>query len=632
VWLGAAAVLVLLIGVGAFVAYQRMRSPAPAEVQQQVSVLVSDFANGTSEEVFDGTLEPALTIALEGAKFINSYPRVQARRVGSAVKPGATVLDEDVARLVAIREGITVVVSGAIERQGAAYSIQARALDAVTGKVLGGSSVSAASKDEVLAVVGKLAAGIRQALGDSTPESAQLAAAETFTAASLEAAHAYATAQELQGSGQWDKAIPQYERAIKADPDLGRAYSGLAVVYANLGQPQKAEAFYQQALARVHRMTDREKYRTRGAYYLMVRQPRKAIEEFNALLAEFPHDEAALSNLALSHFYLREMDKAIEHGRRAVENSGNGLRQRTNLALYALYAGDYALAEKSAAEILERNPEFPIARLAVGMAQLGTGDTAKAAATFASLEKSGGRGASMARLAAADLKLYEGRVQEAIALLEQAIVADLGDQDKSSAAVKLNALGAAYSLAGVRTKAVQAADRALQLDQTDATVFAAARIYLEQRQEAKALKLASQLAARIELEPQIYGKLLEGEAQLGRGDAHKALALFQDAQRLADTWLGRVDLGRAYLAAGAYTEASSEFEIALRRRGEASAVFLDDLPTFRYLPGVYYDLGRAQEGLKSPAAYQSFTTFLEIKKNGDQIPLVADAQRRANIR
>jgi hypothetical protein len=69
-------------------------------------------------------------------------------------------------------------------------------------------------------------------------------------------------------------------------------------------------------------------------------------------------------------------------------------------------------------------------------------------------------------------------------------------------------------------------------------------------------------------------------------------------------------------------------EACLKRRGEATAVFLDDVPTYRLFPPVYYYLGRAQEGLKSPAAAESYKTFIGIKASSTEDPLVADARRR----
>jgi len=88
-------------------------------------------------------------------------------------------------------------------------------------------------------------------------------------------------------------------------------------------------------------------------------------------------------------------------------------------------------------------------------------------------------------------------------------------------------------------------------------------------------------------------------------------------------------LGRAYLEAGAYAEADSELEICLKRRGEATALFLDESPTYYLFPPVYYYLGRAQEALKSPAASESYKTFLATKKSVDKDPLVVDARHRS---
>jgi len=144
--------------------------------------------------------------------------------------------------------------------------------------------------------------------------------------------------------------------------------------------------------------------------------------------------------------------------------------------------------------------------------------------------------------------------------------------------------------------------------------------------------LAQSLAGRLETDPQAYAKLIDGEVELKRGRAADAVKLFREAQKLADTWFGRFDLGLAYLDAEAFTEAYSEFELCLKRRGEATAAFLDEVPTYRLVPPVYYYLGRAQEGLKSPAAADSYKTFLAIKEKSGEDPLVVDARRRIGLR
>ena len=81
-----------------------------------------------------------------------------------------------------------------------------------------------------------------------------------------------------------------------------------------------------------------------------------------------------------------------------------------------------------------------------------------------------------------------------------------------------------------------------------------------------------------------------------------------------------------------HTEAYSELEECLKRRSEALALFLDDIPTYRFFPSVYYYLGRAQEGLNSPAAAASFRSFLAIKSKADADPLVEDARKHLSAR
>jgi len=631
-WKWASAALGVLL-VAAVVAF-RMKGPSkPAPQHAPVSVLVADFANTTGDSVFDETLEPPLSVALEDAAFISSYNRNQAKKIGAQLHPGTTTLEETTARLVGDREGINYIVAGLIERRGDGYVIRARTIQTATGKILLEETQDANDKKSVLGAVEKIAAKTRRALGDTTPESVQLTAAGTFTTSSLEAAHAYALAQDLQWAGKWEEAVPFYEQAIQFDPNLGRAYAGLASTNANMGRHKDAEKYYQQALTHIDRMSDREKYRTRGGYYLANREPRKAIEEYSALVQQFPSDGAGYSNLALAYFYLRDMPKALEQGRHAVELLPKGLLQLDNLALYADYAGDFSAAVDIARKVIAQNASYVNAYGAVAMAQAGQGQIGQAEQTYQRMETISARGAEMAVMGRADLLLYQGRTKEAIALLQKALAPSAGKPDDSTLASYLILSAEAKLAEGKASEAVADTKSALGHDSGGTVQFAAGRIYIEAGQSAAAQTLALQLSSQLDLDDQAYGKLLEGEVFLKRGEGRRAVTLFDEAGKLADTWIGRLDLGRAYIDLEAYTEADSELEKCLKRRGEASAIFLDDVPTFRVLPPVYYYLGRAQEGLKSQAAAaESYKTFLAIKANGGEAGLVTDAKKRVSAR
>jgi tetratricopeptide (TPR) repeat protein len=125
-----------------------------------------------------------------------------------------------------------------------------------------------------------------------------------------------------------------------------------------------------------------------------------------------------------------------------------------------------------------------------------------------------------------------------------------------------------------------------------------------------------------------YARLVGGELSLKRGDPSGAIELFLEAQNIVDTWLGDFLLGRAYLEAKAFSEAYSEFDKCLKRRGEATSVFFSDLPSYHYLPPVFYYLGQAQEGLNSKDAADSYKAFLSIKEKGEEDWMVKDARTR----
>src|SRR3984957_10806938 len=367
-WLAAAALGVMVIAGGL---YLRSRISAPLGTPHApVTLLIADFDNKTGDSVFDGTLEPMLGIALEGAPFISSFNRGQAKKDGARLQPGATHMDAALAQLVARSEGVNAVVTGSITQAGSGYKVSVSALDAATGKPIVTEEKSASNKQDVLAAAGKLAESIRKGLGDTTPESAQQAAAETFSASSLEAAHAYAVGQDFQLAAKWDDALKAYSHDVELDPNLERAYAGMADIDANHGKRQDAEKYYGLAMSHIDRMTDREKYRTRSGYYLLMRDQRKAMEELTALVSQYPADTAGHANLAFAYFLSRDMKKALEEQKRALEITPHSVLEQDNYSMYALYAGDFDTAAKEAQAILQENPKFDHALRTAALAEL----------------------------------------------------------------------------------------------------------------------------------------------------------------------------------------------------------------------------------------------------------------------
>jgi tetratricopeptide (TPR) repeat protein/predicted Ser/Thr protein kinase len=621
---------VLILALTAVILLRRGEKQEPAAGPKPVKVLIADFENKTGDPVFDGALEQTFAIGLEGASFITLYDRGQARQLAGQMDPqSAGRLDKNIALLVSRREGVNIVVQAVIERDKAgAYTIRTRAVDPVSSDVIAENAETIPTKAGVLKAADILAGRLRASLEGVPAESIREASKETFTAASIEAMKAYARAQDLTTAGKDAEAIKEYLKALEIDPNLGRAYAGLAVVYRNRGELDQARKYYDKAMGFLDQMTDREKYRTRGGYYFVNRNYKKAIEEFAALRIQYPMDLAGYINLPLAYFYAREMAKAFEEGKKAVQAYPDRVNPLYNLTWYAIAADRLDDAEAAARKVIEMEASFAEAHVCLGLIRILRGRSSDAAAEYGRLQGTDAYASSLGAAGRADLALYEGRTDEARKILEGAIPADVKNDLNAFANQKRLTLAEVLASAGQGSEAVKTVDALVKAESDDSVVYLGAQVMIAAGKDDRGRTLAGTLSARPAPEPQAYARLIEGEIDLGRGQVPEAIKKFHEAQAQVDTWVGHVALGRAYLAAGQFTEAYSEFESCLKRRGEAASVFLDDLPTIRYLPQIYYYLGRAQEGLKIPAAKDSYKKYLEIKILAAGDPLVEDAKRR----
>jgi len=615
-------VLVLALLTGTF--WVAKQASVPPVQPPPTSVLVADFTNATNDPVFSGLVEQALTVGLEGASFVTAYPRRDAMRQAAQLTAGGH-LDAPTATLVAISQGVARVVTGSVESHPPRYRLTANLVDPTDNKILRTWTQEASNRDAVLQTVGALAVSVRAGLGDRTANSKQPGADESFTAASLDAARAYTNGQELQWAGKAEAAMAEYKHAIALDPDLGRAYSGLGALADSLGRKQEAEEYYKQALARISRMTEREKFRTRGGYYLLTRNADKARDEFQALVDKFPADTAGLANLALVHFYKRDMNRALEVGRRAVDIYPNNVIRRNNLALFAMYASDFQAADREASEVLKQNPTREKGFVAQAISQAGLGHPDAARATYTRLQQVSDPGRAMAANGLADLALYQGHLAEAATVLQRAMQAE----NDTFRRARFTVTAAETRLMQGRVRDAAALARQVVNGTTDpGLLFLAGRVLVEAGDEATAAEIGGKLAQRLDTESQMYGGVLDGEIALHKNEPRAAIEKLKAAQSVANAWIVHFDLGRAYLRGEAYAEASSEFDECQKRIGEATSLLLDDVPTVRLTAPLLYYQARAHEGLGSPAAQDNYKQFLAIKQGADEAGLVADARRR----
>ena len=615
----AAAVASVLLSLSGFIWWYTR----PAVQHDPVSVLIADLKNDTGDGAFTGTLESTLQLALEGASFISAYDRTVIGRIGVAAPER---LDEVAAREIAVKQGLGVVVSGTLELQRRGYELTLKAAEAVTGNEITTASETVVDKDGVVPAVTRLASTIRTELGDETSESAQLFAMETLNARSLDVIQFYARAMDALNKGRYEEARQQALGAAKLDPNFGSAYGILAAASGNLGQRQEAERYMKEAVAHLGSVTERERYRLRGLSFGLTGDQQKCVDEYSELIRRYPADATAHNNLALCATLLRQIGRGIDEMQRALAVLPKSTRQRSNLAAYLSYNSDFAAAEREALEVQKLDPAFPKGFTTLAFARLGEGRVAEATQAYESLVKIR---ASDGNAGLADVALYQGRFSEAARILEKGAADDAAAKNPDRAADKLVALAYTLWTGGQKAPAIRAAQGALAQSRSVKTRFLAGRVFALAGEAKQATEQASTLASELYGEPQAYAKIIEANVLMAGGQARSAIQALTEANKLLDTWIGRFDLGRAYFEAKAYLEADAEFDRCFKRRGEAMALFLDEVPTYGYFPPVHYYQGRVRQELGIASAAESFTAFVTIRGEAGEDPRLDDARRRA---
>ena len=623
-WIAISLAAAVLVAGGVFAAMRFASKPdAP---HAPVAVIISDISNHTGDPIFDGTLEPMLKLALEGAGFISAYDRTQMRSLG--VRPVPPKLDELLARQIAVGQGLGVVVSGSLDKQGAGYTLSLKAQQAVTGDQIAVVENTAPNKDQVLSAATRVAASVRKALGDHTSESAQRFAMETLSATSLEAVHEYALGMEALANSKNQDALRSFSHAVDLDANFGLADAGKAIASRNLSQHQDAEKYIKEAITHIDRMTERERYRTRGMFYFISGDYQKCVDEYEALTAKYASDVSAHNNLGICYSYLRNIPKMIEETRRASEILPKRVLYRYNLAAFESLAGDFPTAERDVRTAQQMDPAYEKGYLILAMTQLGKNQLSDAAETYRKLEKISATGASFAASGLADLAMYEGRFSDAVKILSDGAAANLAAKQTDQAAEKFAPLAYAQLLRRQNAAALTAADNAIKNSKQVKVRLLAGLIFAQLGESAKARELSDSLGSELQPEPQAYAKLLAGELALKAGNARDAIRSITEANGILDTWIGRFELARAYLDAGAFPQADSELDRCIKRRGEAILLFMDEVPTYGYFPPVYYYQGRVREGLKSSGFTESYQKYIDIRQKPGEDPLLAEIHRR----
>ncbi|MGA9076411.1 MAG: protein kinase [Candidatus Sulfotelmatobacter sp.] len=299
--------------------YYRSRRNKP--LSHKDTIVLSDFANSTSDPVFDDTLKTALSVSLRQSPFLNVLTDSQvAKTLQQMTQPAGTRLTPELARELCQRAGSKAYLAGAIGRLGSEYVVGLKAVNCKNGNTLAEEQITAASKEKVLDSLGGAASKLRAELGESLATVQKFdAPLEQATTFSLDALNAYGLALST-----WDKkgdreSLPIFKKAIELDPNFAMAYSALATINHNLGETELARENATKAYELRDRVTEAEREAIDARYYSYVTGDlEKAAEVYALAVQNYPESAGAYNHLAIDEAELGRYEQSVQSFRKAL--------------------------------------------------------------------------------------------------------------------------------------------------------------------------------------------------------------------------------------------------------------------------------------------------------------------------
>jgi tetratricopeptide (TPR) repeat protein/predicted Ser/Thr protein kinase len=628
------AILIVMLAAGGWLFFSR-RAHA---LTDKDTIVLADFANSTSDPVFDGTLRQGLAVQLEQSPFLSLVPedRVQqALRMMS--QPADAHLTPQVAREVCQRTAAAAVLQGSIVALGNQYVLGLRAEDCRTGKVLDDELAQAAKKEDVLNALSQMARRFRTRVGESLATVQQHdVPLEEATTSSLQALQAYSIGWQRNALSGADAGLPFFKRAVEIDPKFAMGYAALGLYYGTTGESGLAAENTRKAYELRDRVSDKEKFFI-TAYYdgRATGNQENAQQTCDQWAQIYPREwtpHAFLSGFIYP--VLGRYEKAAEEGRKIIELAPDSYTGYFLLGYNFVYLDRPAEAEDVLRRASDRKMEAPFLSLLQFDLDFLKGDGAGMQQEVATAQNKPGAEDWISDRQAFALA-YTGHLQEARRWSQRAsdLARQAGHHERAALFETRIALWEAFF--GNGPLAERTVKDALELAKNREVRYGAALVLAMSGKASEAQSLANDLerdfpedtSVRFNYLPAVYATLA-----LDHGDPLKAIKLLELAvpyelsspRSATFAYFGALYpvyvRGQAYLAARQGAEAAREFQKIVDHRG----IVIGD--AFGVLAHLGMARAYAMQG-DTAKARMSYQDFLTLWKDADsEIPILKKAK------
>jgi eukaryotic-like serine/threonine-protein kinase len=603
------------------------------KLTEKDTIVISDFANSTGDAAFDDTLKQALTTELGQSPFLNilSDQKVTDTLRMMGRQPNER-LTKEVTREICQRTASAAMLTGSIAQIGSHYSLVLNVVNCSTGDLIASVQTEIDDKNHVLGGLGQLGTQMRQKLGESlTTIQKYDKPLEQVTTSSLEALKSYTQGFKAQDSAT---RITYFKRAVELDPNFATAWLGLGLAYSNLGETGISNEYFAKAYSLRDRVSDRERFRIEGDYYLFVTgDTEKAHQTYEQWAQAYPRDFIAYTDLGLIYMGLAQWDKAVATTLEAKRLNPDDQVASSNLVDGYAFANRLDEAKSAYEEAIRQKTEnADLHRGRYGVAFL-EGDTADMGWQVA-MEVGKPDSEDMLLSAASDTEGYYGRLAKARELSRKAVTAAERDNRKETAALWQVNAALREAEFGNRDQARETASAAMALAPIHDVQIIGTLTLARAGDAARAEALAADLSKRFPEDTYLHHYWLpsiRASNAISRKNPDDAIRLLEDASKYElGQSLPQIEVGgllypvyvrgEAYLAAGRGSDAAREFQKLVDNRSVVQNCPLGAL--------AHLGVGRAYalqgDAAKARVAYQDF--FALWKDADSDIPILVAAK------
>jgi len=304
-------------------------------IDDRAPVIVADFS--AQDSLLARAATEAFRVDLSQSPSVQVLePAFLVEALGRMEVPKGAQLDAELARELAVREGIPAVVVGEITPAGRGFILTSKLVDSDDGSALTSVRETAADTADVLDALDRLSKSLRERIGESYLSLRADPALAAVTTGSLDALQLYSEALrafEIQGDS--DRGIALLEEAVALDPGFAMAWRKMGVELRNqFAATSRVNEALTKAFENRDRLTERERLLAGGSYYTSVAADYpKAIAEYERMLDRDPGDAWALNNVSILYGYIRDEPRAHNYMQRSFAADSSTNTAYTNLAI-----------------------------------------------------------------------------------------------------------------------------------------------------------------------------------------------------------------------------------------------------------------------------------------------------------